>query len=135
MNGDSSFLGTGWSFPPEFSKHGAVRMVSAEEDIRQSLLILLLTNPGERVLQPSYGCGLKSQVYENINEGTITALKDTITRAVLFFEPRVKLEQIDADQSRCLEGFLGLTLVYRIISINTRHNLVYPFYFREGSDV
>ena len=135
MDTDLSFLGTGWSFPPEFSKRGAVRMVSAEEDIRQSLLILLSTNPGERVMQPSFGCGLKSKIYENINESSVTILKDMIKRAILFFEPRVVLESISADTSAAYEGQLNFLIAYRVISTNTRHNIVYPFYFREGTDV
>ena len=135
MDTDISFLGTGWSFPPEFSKRGAVVMVSAEEDIRQSLRILLATTPGERVMQPSFGCGIKSHVYDNINESTVTILKDLIRRAILFFEPRVRLESVLADSSNAMNGRLDFTIVYTIISINTRHNIVYPFYFREGSDV
>jgi phage baseplate assembly protein W len=132
---DISFLGTGWSFPPEFSRRGAVVMVSAEEDIRQSLGILLSTTPGERVMQPSFGCGIKQHVYDSINESTITILKDLIRRAILFFEPRVVLESIVTDSSEAMDGRLDFTIVYTIISINTRHNIVYPFYFREGSDV
>jgi phage baseplate assembly protein W len=132
---DISFLGTGWSFPPEFSRRGRVVMVSAEEDIRQSLLILLSTTPGERVMQPNFGCGIKSHIYETINETTITILKDLIRRAILFFEPRVTLESIVDDSSNAMEGRLDFMIVYTIISANTRHNIVYPFYFREGSDV
>lgn len=135
MSQDNSFLGTGWSFPPEFSRRGKVSMVSAEEDIKQSLLILLSTSPGERVMQPTFGCGLKHHVYENIDESTVTILKDLITRAILFFEPRVKLEMILSDASAAYEGRLDFTIMYRIISTNTRHNIVYPFYLREGSDV
>ncbi|MBC3832636.1 GPW/gp25 family protein [Undibacterium amnicola] len=135
MSQDNSFLGTGWSFPPEFSRRGKVSMVSAEEDIKQSLLILLSTSPGERVMQPTFGCGLKHHIYENIDESTITILKDLITRAILFFEPRVKLEMILSDASAAYEGRLDFTIMYRIISTNTRHNIVYPFYLREGSDV
>lgn len=135
MNQNVSFLGTGWNFPPEFSKRGNVIMVSAEEDIRQSLLILLSTSPGERVMQPTFGCGLKTQVYENINESTVTILKDLIARAILFYEPRVILENIVTDISDAYEGKLNFTIFYTIISTNTRHNIVYPFYLREGTDV
>ncbi|MFZ6765842.1 GPW/gp25 family protein [Undibacterium sp. Di26W] len=135
MENNASFLGTGWSFPPEFSKRGNARMVSAEEDIRQSLLILISTTPGERVMQPNFGCGLKAQIYENLNESTITILKDLIRRAVIFYEPRVVLEAIETDHSYIYEGRLNIELIYRIVTTNTRHNLVYPFYFREGTDV
>jgi len=132
---DSSFLGTGWSFPPEFSKRGTVHMVSADQDIKQSLLIILSTDLGERVMQPSFGCGLKRQIYENINESSITVLKDLIQRAILFYEPRVKLESIDTDISGAYEGRLDFMIVYNIIATNTRHNIVYPFYLLEGTDV
>ncbi|MBC3917264.1 GPW/gp25 family protein [Undibacterium sp. CY18W] len=135
MENNASFLGTGWSFPPEFSRRGNVRMISAEEDIHQSLLILISTTPGERVMQPNFGCGLKAQIYENLNESTITVLKDLIRRAVIFYEPRVVLEAIETDHSYIYEGRLNIELIYRIVTTNTRHNLVYPFYFREGTDV
>lgn len=135
MDTDISFLGTGWSFPPEFSIRAGVRMVSAEEDIRQSLLIVLATAPGERVMRPAFGAGIKQHIYENINETTVTILKDAIRRAILFFEPRVEVEAINADTSMAMEGRLDFSIDYTIISTNTRHNIVYPFYCLEGSDV
>lgn len=135
MDGDTSFLGTGWSFPPAFAPRGTVAMASAEDDIAQSLRILLSTTPGERVMQPSFGCGLKSQVYQVIDASTVTVLLDLIRRAILFFEPRVRVESITADSAQALEGRLDFHIGYTIISANTRHNLVYPFYFREGTDV
>ena len=134
MSQDNSFLGTGWSFPPEFSRRGKVSMVSAEEDIKQSLLILLSTSPGERVMQPTFGCGLKHHIYENIDESTITILKDLITRAILFFEPRVTVESIDVSSEDYREGKVQLNIVYRVRSTNNRYNLVYPFYIHEASN-
>lgn len=86
-------------------------------------------------MQPNFGCGLKAQIYENLNESTITVLKDLIRRAVIFYEPRVVLEAIETDHSYIYEGRLNIELIYRIVTTNTRHNLVYPFYFREGTDV
>lgn len=135
MDKDTSFLGTGWSFPPEFSRRGSVRMVSADEDIHQSLLILLGTSLGERVMQPSFGCGLRSHVYDNINASTVTVLKDLIARAILFYEPRVVLDSIDTDMAGAYDGRLDFRLVYHVISTNARHNMVYPYYLREGTDV
>jgi phage baseplate assembly protein W len=135
MDNDTAFLGTGWSFPPEFSLRAGVRMVSAQEDIKQSLYIVLATAPGERVMRPAFGAGIRQQVFNSIDTTTVTILKDTIARAILFFEPRVKVEAIDADTAMALEGRLDLSITYTIISSNTRHNIVYPFYCLEGSDV
>lgn len=135
---DKAFLGIGWSFPPEFHKRAdalGVKMVAEEEDIGESLRILLSTNPGERVMQPSYGCGLKAMVFATINERTITELKDIIERAVLFFESRITLEDIDVNTEDALDGILKIQLNYSVRKTNTRSNIVYPFYFREGSQV
>lgn len=136
MERDSAFLGTGWSFPPEFDRRSkTVRMVSGEEDIRESLQILLATVPGERVMQPLYGCGLKLLVFEQISERVVTEIKDLIDRAVLFFEPRITLERIEVDDANVYEGFLMIHLHYTIRTTNTRTNMVYPFYFLEGTNL
>ncbi len=138
MSVDKSFLGTGWGFPPEFNKYGSVRKVSAEEDIRESLFILLSTDPGERVMQPTYGCGLRTQIFEEINETAVTVIVDLIKRGILFFEPRILVENIrvDSDSSEdILNGLIKINITYIVRATNNRHNIVYPFYFTEGTNV
>ena len=138
MNEDKSFLGTGWAFPPQFTQKGSVKRVTAEDDIRESISILLSTYPGERIMQPTYGCGLKSQVFEEIDESAVTVIIDLIRRAILFFEPRVSVEKIDVDTENKedqLNGLIKIHITYIIRSTNNRHNIVYPFYFIEGTNV
>jgi len=138
MATDTSFLGTGWGFPPEFNKTSSsisVKMVAGEDDINESLRILIATIPMERVMQPAFGCGLKRLVFESINESTLTLIKDAIQRAVLFFEPRINLESIEIDENQVAEGILLVQLNYTVRTTNSRSNLVYPFYFLEGSNV
>jgi len=135
---DKAFLGIGWSFPPEFHKFAdafGVKMVEEEEDIKESLKILLSTRPGERVMQPSFGCGLQGMIFDTINESTITEIKDIIERAILFFEPRITLEDIEVGTEDALEGRLNIQLNYSVRKTNTRSNIVYPFYHLEGSQV
>ncbi len=134
MEGDSSFLGRGWGFPPQFNPvNRGVEMVAEEEDIQESLRILFSTAPGERVMHPSYGCGLKRMVFEQINETARTEIKDLIERAILFFEPRITLERVELDDTQIFEGRLLILLDYTIRTINIRSNMVYPFYFQEGT--
>ena len=142
MGLDKSFLGTGWSFPPTFGKSnsayqagGSVAMVAAEQDIHESLTILLSTTPGERIMQPTYGCGLKAHVFDELNESVVTEIKDAIERAILFFEPRITLNAIRVDDLDMLGGQLNIHIDYTIRGTNTRSNMVYPFYFLEGSNV
>jgi phage baseplate assembly protein W len=133
---DKSFLGTGWSFPPEFNAASReVQRVSEDEDIQQSLFILFSTYPGERVMQPSYGCELRSMVFEIITESTETAIKDIIARAILFFEPRVDLNLIDLNKDQIEQGILNILVEYTVRTTNTRSNIVYPFYIQEGTNI
>lgn len=135
---DKAFLGVGWSFPPEFHKHAGnigLKTVTDDEDIRESLTILLSTTPGERVMQPAYGCRLKAMLFESISESTVTEIKDVIERAILFFEPRITLETITVDSANVYEGIININIDYTIRTTNTRSNIVYPFYFIEGSQV
>lgn len=131
---DKTFLGTGWGFPPSFDPHTrAAVMVSREEDIAQSLFILLSTVPGERVMHPTFGCGLKQMVFEHLNESTITEIRDIVRRAVLFFEPRISLDRIEVDIPDHRNGVLELRLDYTIRTTNSRANMVFPLYETEGN--
>ncbi|WP_420238188.1 GPW/gp25 family protein [Telmatobacter bradus] len=132
---DRSFLGTGWGFPLEFGTYGKrVRMASADEDIRESLRILLSTAPGERVMNPSFGCGLRTRVFSSISEGMLTEVKDLVERAILFFEPRITLNGIQVVVRDRAEGIVDIDIRYTVRSTNSRSNMVYPFYFREASN-
>lgn len=135
MTDDTGFLGKGWAFPPEFSQYdGEAVMAAGEEDIRQSLQILLSTRPGERVMQPQFGCNLQSFVFEKINTTTITYLRDTIETAILYHEPRIVLEEIKVSDRSAFEGALVFDIVYIISATNSRSNMVYPFYIHEASN-
>lgn len=131
-----SFLGTGWSFPPAFNEENyGIEVVSEEEDIRQSLHLLLSTSPGERLMNPDYGCDLQRMVFDSIDASTISEIKDLIGTAILYFEPRVTLEDIIVDIKRETEGLMDITLIFTIRKINVRSNIVYPFYFIEGTNI
>jgi len=135
MNTSNSFLGTGWSFPPQFNKHtGTVELLSNEEDIQNSLKVLLCTRVGERIMQPSYGCNMDVLLFEPINESLITYIKDLVFTAIYYFEPRVNPENVTVEATE----EVGLVLVkvdYSVRSTNSRHNLVFPYYLDEGNMV
>jgi phage baseplate assembly protein W len=134
MNTEHSFLGTGWSFPPAFDNtSGSVRMVSNEEDIAQSLQILLSTRPGERVMLPQYGCNLDVFLFESITTTLVAYVKELIQTAILYYEPRINLDLITIDTDRVVEGIILIELEYTILASNSRFNLVYPFYLNESA--
>jgi phage baseplate assembly protein W len=131
---DPGFLGSGWSFPPRFDAlTGRLIPVAAEEDIVESLRILFLTRPGERVMQPQYGCRLRELVFEPMDPETEAAIELAISRAILFHEPRVTLERVLVRTEDWTEGRLTILLEYRVRATNTRNNVVFPFYLAEGT--
>ena len=136
MKHKKTFLGIGWKFPPTFDKRiKSVEMVSEEEDIRQSLYILLSTKQGERIINPDYGSDVQSMVFEPIGSNTSTYLKESIRRAVLHYEPRITLENVSVDEDGEEDGLLLVNLDYTVRKTNSRTNMVYPYYILEGPDI
>lgn len=137
----NSFLGTGWSFPPEFDyETKSVGLVSDEEDIRQSIRIIMGTLPGERTLLPEFGCDLGQYVFRPIDSTNLSMLKATIYDALLHNEPRIKdieisFEEINYEEELSKWGQLKITVEYTVIITNTRSNMVYPFYTKEGTNL
>ncbi len=135
MKNKPPFLGTGWDFPPTFNKEKeSVNMVSGEQDIRSSLHILLSTEIGERIMQPEYGCNLKRLLFEPLDLSLKAYIKDLIKTAILYHEPRIRLENITLE-SKPEEGLIEITLEYIVRSTNSRYNFVYPFYITEGTNI
>ncbi len=135
MARSSEFLGTGWSFPPAFENQGrSLRTVSAEEDVRQSLQILLSTGLGERVMRPTFGWKRDTLMFEPLSTSFATYLKREIETAILFFEPRIELNRLTFDTAPDRDGLVEIRLDYTIRTTNTRSNLVYPFYLDEATN-
>jgi uncharacterized protein len=132
----NSFLGTGWSFPPSFDKEtGSVVMVTDEEDIKQSLNILLSTSLGERVMQPEYGCNLTDYLFESLGSSVIGYIKDRVKNAILYYEPRINVEKIEVTSGASfdlIEGRFTISLEYTIPGTNSRFNYVYDYYKNEA---
>ncbi len=132
----SSFLGRGWSFPPEFDAiSGTVNMTENEDDIAASLRILLGTTAGERLLHPKYGLNMQEYLFDPLNTSMQTLLKDRVKTNILVYEPRINLLLLDVDVSQQLQGKIIFTLEYEIRATNSRFNLVYPFYLTDGNEV
>lgn len=126
---NNPFLGTGWSFPPRFSKiKKGVELVSGEGDIQESLRILLATQVGERFLQPKYGCNLDELIFEPLNTTVKTYIRGLVKQAILIYEPRIELEDVEIETLDEPAGKIELVVYYRVRATNSRSNLVFPFY-------
>ncbi len=131
---DKQFLGKGWAFPLVFENQGrSVKMVEAEEDIRQSLNILLSTELNERVMRPTFGWKRDALLFEPLSTSFASYLKRDIETAILFFETRIELNKVTFEISANREGLIEIRLDYTVRATNTRSNFVYPFYLDEAN--
>ena len=129
-----SFLGTGWSFPPRFSRSGAV-MVSNEADIHESLVILFGTVAGERLFEPKYGLDMHEMMFEPMSTTMRTLLLDRVRTSILVFEPRIKVITLSVDSPDPNTGQLNIQLDYEVRATNSRFNLVFPFYKTDSNEL
>lgn len=133
---DKSFLGKGWKFPPTFNKaRDSVELVSEEQDIKESLTIILSTAPGERTMLPEFGCDIHHHVFDVMNTTMVNHLKVDVRKAILNFEPRIDLKSIEVFIGDEADGRLDIYLEYVVRTTNSRSNMVYPFYITEGTNI
>jgi uncharacterized protein len=124
----TSFLGTGWSFPPEFLRTtGEVVMTADEDDIQSSLKILFGTAIGERIFNPKYGLSMQEILFEPMSTTLKTDLTDRIKIAILIYEPRIELLSLELDTTAETEGKISIVMEYVVRATNSRYNLVYRF--------
>jgi phage baseplate assembly protein W len=127
-----AFLGVGWFFPPRFDA-GRIAEAEYEEDVRQAILIILGTSPGERVMRPDFGAGLDRFVFEPIGPTTFTEVEDEVRGALIAWEPRIDVEDVRVTSEGEPPNVLVIEVDYLVRATNTRQNLVYPFYLQEGA--
>ncbi|MDP4181347.1 MAG: GPW/gp25 family protein [Bacillota bacterium] len=120
------FLGKGWKMPISVYKEKA-QTSEGKDSIKESILLILSTGKGERVMRPEFGCRLKEMVYASNNISTATLIKSHIEEALLTWEPRIEVLDITANP-RQNEPVMDISIEYLIKTSNSKDNLVYPFY-------
>jgi len=132
----SSFLGTGWSFPPRFDRNaGRVAMVEDEQDIEESLRILFGTQRGERLFQPQYGLDMHDVLFDPMSTTLRTLLEERVKIDILVYEPRIEPLAVRVASPDAASGELHIELEYRVRATNSRYNLVFPFYSSDSNEV
>jgi phage baseplate assembly protein W len=111
---------------------GGISMSELDESIRQSMLIILGTAPGERVMRPNFGCDIHDLVYAPNNLNTSSLAAHFCIEALGKWEARIEEVEAQADPSPDDPNRLDITIKYKVRATNTARNLVYPFYIRRS---
>lgn len=126
------FLGRGVAFPLAF-EDGDIQPANFEDSVRQSIWIILSTAKGERAMRPDFGCGIYDFVFEMITPSTIGKVTQAVREALLRFEPRIDVMDIQVIPKSDAEGEkLYISIDYQVRATNNAFNLVYPFYLERS---
>jgi uncharacterized protein len=127
------FLGSGISFPFRTDGQGRLAMNHLEDQIRQSIMLILQTARGERVMRPEFGAGLSDLAFAPVTFASSALAENAVKEALMRFEPRVEVLTVKATYNPRPEGdSLYIDLDYRVRQTDSVFNLVYPFYLERG---
>jgi phage baseplate assembly protein W len=127
-----AFLGKGWQFPIVPGPTGALAWSEADDNVEQSLRVLLLTRIGERVMRSDFGTRLGDMVFRPGSDQNLRAIEREVSSAILAFEPRVEVLEVAAEADTVDATQITVALSYRVRRTNTRETLVFPFYLVRG---
>lgn len=122
------WLGTGLQFPVR-PVNGALGYLSGMELIRQSVETILDTEPGERIMLPAFGCGLRRYLMEPNTLSTRTAMREDISTALATWEPRIRVSNVTVTAGED-PSLVWIEVSYVRLADLRPDNLVYPFYLR-----
>jgi uncharacterized protein len=133
---ENHFLGSGWAFPVTFSEGNHLLSLSGfEQNVNESIRIVLLTNNGERCLNPGFGSGLQQFFFRKMDETLKGEIIDTVKFALMSNEPRITVQEVTAVYADIQSGLIEIRILYVFNQTNTRHNYVFPFYIKEGTNL
>jgi len=131
-----TFLGTGWSFPPSFEQANYRLNLSANENnINQSIDLILQTPKGSRSLLPDFGSDLFSFLFRKTDSSLQEEIIQSVKTSLLNDEPRISVNKVDVAFITDGASTVSVTIHYTIKKTNTRHNHVFPFSLLEGTNL
>ena len=133
MDRSKDFLGRGFAFPPRIdSATGKFVMADSEEDIRQSIYIILMTRMKERAMLPDFGCNLHEYIFEVPDSEFEIEIGNEIIEALTKYEPRIINVEVRVDTKNLTDGMIYINIDYTVRATNNPNNLVFPYYLMEG---
>jgi phage baseplate assembly protein W len=125
---DESFIGRGFAWPMHVDHTGSIALTNGAGDLDQSIRVILMTAPGERVMRPQFGCRIWDLLFEPVTANLLGLIAQAVRDAVAQWEPRVVLESVTPAVDPDDNALIRIAMTYRVQSTNDRRNLVYPFY-------
>ena len=121
------FLGKGWNFPVEPGITRSLDYAEGPEKVAQSIRIIIDTEPGERIMRPSFGCGLRRYLMRPNTSATRALIRHDVEFGLAAFEPRIRVTDLAVDPGDD-PALVLIRIAYVHVRDNRPGNLVFPFY-------
>jgi phage baseplate assembly protein W len=125
-------LGSGLEFPIRVNQRGGLAVARGEDKVKQSIVAILSTAKGERVMRPEFGCGIHQFAFTTLDRTSHTLIQSSVREALVLWEPRITVKDVlvEPEPDR---GLVRVTIDYTVRSTNAAANLVYPFYLQTAT--
>ena len=123
------FVGRGWAFPIRTDGAGRIAMVSEDQEVAESMRLVLGTAFGERPMRPEFGCAVHDLVFDPTDTALAGLIAYEVRASLTRWEPRITVDDVDVtfDASQPTTAYIDVH--YRVRDDNDPRNLVFPFYF------
>ena len=128
MASAGTIIGRGFSWPMEVDHTGAIRLTDGADDLEQSIRVVLLTAPGERLMRPEFGCRIWDLLFEPVTPNLLGLIAEAVRDALAQWEPRIVVEDVQPVPDPDDAALIRILITYQVCATNDRRNLVYPFY-------
>ncbi len=121
-------VGKGWVFPPRVDPQGGLALTNERNELVQSILVILSTSTGQRVMRPTFGCRLHELVFAPNNSHTAAQARRFVEEALGMWEPRINVIRVDVHPDPDEDNRLLIEIEYDVKATHDRRSLVHPFY-------
>ena len=123
-----AFIGQGLSFPLKTTASGSIALVGADQELKESIRLILGTAYGERPMRPEFGCGIHDLVFAPANSTTAGQAAYEVRRSLSRWEPRIDVEDVNVAFDELNTALMYVGVTYKVKGGNDPRNLVFPFY-------
>jgi len=112
----TNLFGQGLSFPPRVGADGRLAWSEGEDNVRESIRLILMTEPGERLMREDFGCGLRRFLFEPNTVTTRELIRERVGKAIDRWEPRVKVDDVTVEADGNNPRLVGITVYFRLVA-------------------
>jgi phage baseplate assembly protein W len=122
------FIGNGWAFPLRTDPTGRIALVSRDQEIEESMRLILGTALGERPMRPEFGCAIHDYVFDSADTETAARVAAAVRASLRRWEPRIEIRDVVVSFDAAESSIIYIDIRYVIGETNDPRNLVFPFY-------